>query len=135
MAEYSGKDLYIKLGGTVLNTDYREFKTSESIDEIDATAGADTRKNYLAGPADGEFTLRLLDTGGTSGSAGTALWGTLAPGISEAIEWGPAGTIAGYPKYSGTILLTKRDRSIPYNDVVSYEAGGKFTTAITGGTY
>lgn len=127
--EYSGKNLVVKYGGTVLSGDFREFRTTETADMIDATAGADTRKNWLGGLVGGEASMTILDA-----SDGTANWNTLVPGGSGTLQWYPAGTTAGTPSYTANSVLVSKDRSVPYNDVVSIDLRWNLTTAVTQGT-
>ena len=131
MSRFTGKDLYVKFGSTVLTADHRTFDVDETADQIDATAGADTRKVYLAGLIDGKASMSLL---GTSG--GTTDWAAVTPQTSGTLEWGPEGTTGGKPKFTcGTALVLGRKTSYPYNDVVSYDINWALSGAVAGGTY
>lgn len=127
--EYSGKLLHVTYGGTVLSGDFRQFRTTETADMIDATAGADTRKNWLGGLVGGEASMTILDA-----SNGTANWNALVPGGSGSLIWYPAGTTAGTPSYSANAVLVSKDRSVPYNDVVAIDLKWNLKTDVTQGT-
>jgi len=131
MARFTGKDLYVKFGTTVLTADHREFNVGEAADQIDASAGSGTRKEYLAGLVDGNASMTLLGTTG-----GTTTWAACAPQTSGTLEWAPEGTAGGKPKFTcGTAIVLGRDTAYPYNDVVSYDIKWGLSGAITGGTY
>ena len=127
--EQTGKSAYIKYGSTVLSTDFRTLSTSEENGLVDATAGADTYKVWLATHIDGGASLNLVDTGGS------AIWQALLPGTSGTLEWGPEGTASTKPKFTVTAVVTSRKRDIPYADVVVISADVKFSGAITEAAY
>ncbi|MFQ5433493.1 MAG: hypothetical protein ACE5FD_01315, partial [Anaerolineae bacterium] len=73
MAEYTGKNLYLKFGSTVLGADYRSFKPSEDIGTEDASAGSDANRTYLTTLKDGKGQITLVDQ-----AVGTAVWAAVA---------------------------------------------------------
>jgi len=129
MTRYTGKDLVIKWGGTVISGDQRTFTTSETADTIDSTAGADTRKQWLTGATDGEASATIL-----AGTAGTANYNALEPGNSGTLYWAPEGTAAGKQTKSALALVTSRDSEYPYDGLVVVSPKWKLTGAVTGGT-
>ena len=129
MAEYTGKDLVIKWGGTVISGDQRTFTVSDTAELVDATAGADARKVWLTGPTDGEASASIL-----AGTAGTANYNALAPGQSGTLFWAPEGTAAGKQTWTALAVSTGRSMDIPYNDVVVMNPTWKLSGAVTGGT-
>ena len=130
--EYSGTALVVKWLGTAITGEQRTFRTSESADEIDATAGADVFKTYLPGPRDGEASITILDAAGT---AGTATWSKLAPQQTGTLQWYPNGTAAGQPVLAcATAVSLGRDREFPYDGVVSIDARWRLSTSVTEGT-
>ena len=123
MARYTGKDLDIQWiydGGTVsLNGDFRSFKSAESTDMADKSAGNDTHKSSIPKLTAGKVDIDFLDTTGT---AGTQVWGALAVQTDGTLVWSPQGTAAGKPKHSCHSIVTGRDRDFPYDDVVTVKA-------------
>jgi len=120
MARYTGKNLvvsWVYSRGTVsLNGDFRSFKTNESVDTADKSAGADTHRSFVPTLRDTTASLEFLDT---TGSSGTAQWAATEPGTEGTVVWSPQGTASGAPKYSAAAFIESRDRSMPYDDVVS----------------
>jgi len=127
--EYIGSANVIKWGGTVISGDFRTFSHEETADEIDATAGADTRKVYLTGPVDDSISGSFIDTTGN-----TANWAALAIGQAGSLEWWPQGTAAGKWGYYGSAVITKRAREIPYDGVVSYDLSWRLKGSLSGTT-
>ena len=121
MAEYTGTAMYMTFAGTVISTDFRTFKTSESIDLVDASAGADVAKTYVNALEDGTASLELVDQ--TGGTAATAMWQLMDKGASGTLIWAPEGTATGKPKHTVVAIVSSRDRNTPYNDlaVLSFE--------------
>ena len=130
MAEYTGSALYLKFGSTVLSSDFRSFDTDESMDLADATAGADTYKNWLSTVADGSATCQLVDQAG-----GSALWTAIAPGTSGTLEWGEEGTTSTKPKHTVNAVVKGRTKSRPYADVVVLNVSFQFKAAPTDSVY
>ena len=133
MARYSGKDLYIAWihsgGTTVLGGDYRTLDIPESADEIDASAGSDTRKVMLAGQVSASFTVELLPQ-----EAGTVLFAAVAPQTSGTLQWSPEGTTVGNQKKTAAATILGRNEAFSYNDVVTLRINGSLiadtTTAV-----
>ena len=113
MARYTGSALFLKFNTTDLDTDFRTLDVSENITIVDASAGADLYKAKLTGQKDWTVTATLLDT-----AAGTVLWDALAPGTAGSLEWAPEGTANDKPRFYGTVYVSERSRSVPYEDVV-----------------
>jgi len=122
MAEYSGTNLYLKFGSTVLDGDYRRFDVKETMDLVDASAGSDTGTTHVTTLTNGQATLELVDQTG-----GTALWAAVANGTSGTLEWGPEGTASTKPKYTVTAIVSERARSVGYNDVVTLNVNFQFS--------
>lgn len=133
MAEYTGKDLYLSFAGTTIHADFREFTASEEIDLVDASAGADVAKTYLTALEDGTASLTLLDQ--TGGTAATAMWQLMDKGVSGTLIWAPEGTVATKPKHSVVAIVSSRERSIPYDDVVELTFEFQFSGVVSDTTY
>lgn len=133
MAEYTGNDLYLTFAGTAIHADFRTFSTSEQIDLVDASAGADVAKTYLTALEDGTASLTLLDQ--TGGTAATAMWQLMDKGAEGSLIWGPEGTATGKPKHYVNAIVSSRDRSMPYDNVVELSFEFQFSGVVTDTTY
>lgn len=135
MARYTGKDLAIQWiwsGGTTwLEGDYRSMTTTEDQESADSTAGDDTYKAYIPTVADASGEVQLLDT---SGTAGTAEWGAIAPANTGTLVWYPEGTASTKPRHTAPAFISSRQRDFPYDDVVTITASFQFTAPPTAGT-
>lgn len=128
MAHFTGADLYITFGGVTLHGDFRSLDVSESQEVADTTAGTDDYQSHVITTKAVEMSLSLLYDNAT---AGTAAATALANGTQGTLEWGPEGTATGKPKYTIPATVTSFDKSIPYDDAVSYDVSltgnGAFT--------
>lgn len=99
MPEFSGSAVvasWVYAGGTAtLNTDYRSFSITPSMDFVETTAGADARKKRLATVADVSVSFA-----GLAQTGGTALEDALAEGTPGTLTIQPEGTAAGKRKYT-----------------------------------
>lgn len=130
MAEFSGEALYLKFGSTVLSADFRTFNPTESADLLDASAGADVARIYKKRLEDGSASLSMLGQ-----ALGTALWDALAPGTEGTLEWGEEGTTAGNPRHYVVALVSSRDKNIPYDGLVEFNAEFQFSGVLTDTVY
>lgn len=116
--KYTGQDLivsWIYSGGTVtLNTDYRTLSYSPNAEQIDATAGGDAVKNWIAGFVDGDISYS-----GLMSSGGTAVTNALAENTRGTLIVQPEGTAAGKQKITLPALSMGVRYEWPYNDVVA----------------
>lgn len=133
MAEYTGNDLYLSFAGTTVHADFREFSASEEIDLVDASAGADVAKTYLTALEDGTASLTLLDQ--TGGTAATAMWQLMDKGAEGSLIWAPEGTATGKPKHYVNAIVSSRERSMPYDDVVELTFEFQFSGVVTDTVY
>lgn len=113
MAKRTGKEQYLTFGTVNLtNSLSSEITWSVSADEIDAsTINPTGTKSYLQGPYESTFDV-------------TGVWddSTVTPGVNSTFEraitgqsgtlpwtYGPAGSVAGRPSFSGQGFLTSRE--------------------------
>lgn len=130
MAGFTGKDLYLSFAGTDLNTDYRDFGPSEGIDTVDESAGSDTARTYLTTLEDGTAALTIVIQSGD-----TATWGAVDIGNEGTLEWGEEGTASGKPKHTVNAIVTNREKSISYADLVVADIEFQFSGAVVDDTY
>lgn len=134
MARYSGKNLYLEFittsGTTVLSGDYRTLDIPETADEIDASAGNDTRKVMLAGQVSATWTLEMLPL-----EAGTALFTAMAPQTEGTLRWSPEGTASGKQQKYAAATILGRNENIGYNSVATLRLNGTLTADTTISTW
>lgn len=130
MAEYTGKDLFLSFGGTVLSSDFRTFEPEETIKKVDATAGSDANATYLYTVKDGKATCQLVAQTG-----GSTLWTQLIPGTSGTLIWGEEGTATGKQKHSVLANVDRRAKSEPYDGIVVINVDFQFNGAVTDTAY
>lgn len=133
MAEYTGNDLYLAFKGTAIHADFREFSTSESIDLVDSSAGADVAKTYLTALEDGTGSLMVLDQ--TGGTAATYIYNLCDKGQEGTLEWGPEGTATGKPRHYVNAISQSRERTNPYADVAQLTFNFQFSGVVTDTVY
>jgi len=131
MAGLTGTGMYIKFGGTVLNTDYRTFSNPRSIGEVDQSAGADTRVTRLTTLKDETLSLAII-----AQAADTTTRGTVAPGTGGTLEYGLEGTASGKQKVLYTSAYVKSSNvSASYNDLIVIDITWQPQVDPTEGTY
>lgn len=126
----TGRSFYLMFGSTVLDTNYRTFTTSDSLDLIDQTAGDDTRKTYLSGLTDGTASATIKYKAGD-----TAVWAALATGTSGTLHWGEEGSVSGKPHHYATALVTGRGAAINYNDLIVVDVSWQLSGTVTDSTF
>ena len=115
------------LGTITLNTEFRNFSYTPSLDLVDATAGADSCKRNIASFKGGQISCSqvMQSTHGTT----TMTW--LGEGQRGTMTWSEAGTTTGSPKHVAGFICLGTSYSTPYNDVVSLDTTWSQDTART----
>lgn len=139
--EFVGSALYaswvaVNAGGTalgtvVLNTDFRNFTYTPSIDLVDATAGADAAKKNIASFKGGQIVCDQV----MQSDLGTAAMTYLSEGQRGTMTWGEAGTASTKPKHVAGFLCLGSSYSTPYNDIVTISTTFQQDTARTDSAY
>lgn len=133
MSDMTGSASYITFKGTAITPDFREWKESEQMNVVDASAGADADKTWLTTLMEGEASFKGLYQGGTSA---TDIYNLCVKGASGTLVIGIEGTASGKPKKTiNTAIVTKRERTVKYDDVVELAIDFKFSAAVTDGTF
>lgn len=131
MAGLTGSGLYLKFGGTVLNTDYRAFNQNESIGKVDDSAGADSQRHYLTTLNDGIWTASIV-----AQASDVTTRGTLVPGTGGVLEVGLEGTAAGKQKSTvASAFVEERRVAAQYADLIMYDISWQLNAAVVEGTY
>ena len=133
MAEITGSGAYVAFAGTEISADYRTFDHDESIDIVDASAGADVARTYLKTLEDGSASMLILRQ--ADGTASTDPWQVLDKGAEGTLEWAEEGTATGKPKHFVNTIITNRNKAIPYDDLVVMNFDFQFSGEVTDGTY
>jgi predicted secreted protein len=105
----------------------RSIETAETT-TFGVTGGA---KTYITGLNDATLSV----SGRFDATVDAHLAGILGQDATVSFEYGPAGSTAGYVKFTGEAIMTKYDLSSPVGDVVSFSADFQVTGQITRGTY
>lgn len=117
MAKISGKNVYVSFAGTALGDSLRNVQISQSQETADATAGADSYRNYVSTVKTVEVTAEAVMKDYANG--GSALRSLLAVGSEGTLIIGVEGTAAGKPKFGFFARINQADEAVPYNDVVT----------------
>jgi hypothetical protein len=129
MSAFAGSALnlqWVYSGGTVqLETDFRNFGWTPSLNFIDATAGADTYEELLASYGTGvEIPVTMVLQ-----ADGTALLAALDRQTAGTLIYGPEGTANGKPKYTIPATSSGPQFSQPFDDIVEITANFRQTAA------
>lgn len=133
MSAFAGSAMYlgwVYSGGTVqLETDFRTFSWTPTLNFIDATAGADTYEELLASYGTGvEIPVTMVLQ-----ADGTALLTALTRQTAGTLVYGPEGTATGKVKYSIPATSSGPQFSQPFDDIVEITANFR-QTAVEAGT-
>lgn len=111
---FTGKNLYVKFGSTVLSTHGRNFDVPHEQEQVDGTAGADDYRVFLNTVKNISASMEILMS---SGAAGSAVIAALSTGTEGTLEWAPEGTASGKPKWGFAARVANASQALPYDDV------------------
>lgn len=136
MAAIAGTSAYILWcysGGSIaLNTDFRTFTWSPTLEFIDSSAGADTFKEYITGiGVPGDFSVEMVYQGTSNNTITT----NLAQGSAGSLIYGPEGSTAGRIKFTIPATSKGLQWSQPYQDVITMTGSWQQTAQHTQGTF
>ena len=130
MAGITGSALYLLFAGNVLDTDYRAFSAGEEIGIVDQSAGADTSRTYLTTLEDGTASATIVIQ-----AADTTTWGYVDIGTEGTLEWAEEGTAATKPRHYANAIVTSREKSMEYADLIVGDIEWQLSGAVTDTTY
>jgi predicted secreted protein len=136
MAFVHGKSSVFKVdnaAGTLtdISTYVKDCSLAESIDVPETSTFGSSAKTFLTGLYTGTFSISgLFDP-----TANTVLSGIVAASESKSIEYGPAGSTAGNPKFTAEAIMTSYSITGDVADAVQFSAEFQITGAVTLGTY
>ena len=116
--EYAGSAMYLAWvysgGTTVLQTEFRQFNWSPTLNFIDATAGADTFERILTSyGVGGDISFSMV-----AQSDGTAILAALARQTQGTLVYGPAGTANNTAAFRIPAYSQGPQWNEPFDDVV-----------------
>ena len=136
MANTHGKDSYFSLDNTADSpTDVSAYidtsALNQAIELADTTAYADEDRTFIAGLANANIPI-----GGPWDATFDGYMGTTAQ-LKVARDWifGPAGSTAGFVKYSGSCQIENYTIDAPVGERVSWSGTLRVSGAVTRGTF
>lgn len=138
MAFRHGKNAVFKVdnsGGSL--TDISAYLTDVSLPRSIETAETTTfgvtggAKTYVTGLNDSTISI----SGRFDSTVDAHLVAILGQEATVSFEYGPAGSTAGYIKFTGEAIVTKYDLSSPVGDVVSFSCDMQVSGPVTRATY
>ena len=127
------KVTWIWAGGTLdMSGESRGVTVSSNIDTIDATAGHDKARQYIAGPVTWEVLWSGVAQNNSGAPQGTLYAQALQPAQRGTLIVSPYGTATGYLVYVGEGISNGLVTTLPYSDVTSLTA--KWTVSSASGS-
>lgn len=136
-----GKSAYFALDGTAgslvaISNTLNDITMPRAVETAETTAFGDSDKTYITGLGDATISI----SGMFDATVDTMLNGDIANLKSGSVaslsfEYGPAGSVASNPKFTGEALITSYEIGSPVGDVVTYSLELQVTGAVTGTTF
>jgi len=136
-----GKNAHFSLDGTagtlvVISDTLNEISLPREIETAETTAFGLNDKTYITGLGDATISL----SGMFDATVDTAIAGNITNLKSGSVaslsfEYGPSGSAASSPKFTGEALITSYEISSPVGDVITYSLELQVTGGVTGTTF
>jgi predicted secreted protein len=131
-----GKNADFEIGGTNLSDILNEASLPREIETAETTAFGGQDKTYITGLSDATVSLSGMFDATKDAAISTLITNLKSGSISSAsFAYGPAGSAAGKPQFTGDALITSYELSSPVGDVVTFSLELQVTGGVTGGTY
>jgi len=131
-----GKNAQFELEGTNLSTTLNEISLPREIETAETTAFGTQDKTYIVGLSDATVSLSGMFDATTNTAISTVISNLKSGSIASAsFTYGPSGSVASSPKFTGEALVTSYEISSPVGDVITYSLELQCTGAVTGTTY
>jgi predicted secreted protein len=131
-----GKNAQFELGGTNLSNTLNEISLPREIETAETTAFGTQDKTYIVGLSDATVSLSGMFDATTDSAISTIIANLKSGSIASAsFAYGPSGSAASSPKFSGEALVTSYEISSPVGDVITYSLELQCTGAVSGSTY
>lgn len=136
-----GKNAQFRLDGTAgtlvnISDTLNEITMPREIETAETTAFGNNDKTYITGLADATISL----SGMFDATVDAAINGDIANLKSGSVatlsfEYGPSGSAATSPKFTGEAIITSYEIGSPVGDVVTYSLELQVTGGVTAGTF
>jgi len=131
-----GKNAQFELAGTNLSTTLNEISLPREIETAETTAFGDQDKTYIVGLSDATVSLSGMFDATTNTAINSIITNLKSGSIASAsFTYGPSGSAASSPKFTGNALVTSYEISSPVGDVITYSLELQCTGAVAGTTY
>jgi predicted secreted protein len=136
-----GKNAHFALDGTaaslvVISDTLNEITMPRAVETAETTAFGNADKTYITGLGDATISLSgMFDAtvdAQINGDIANLKSGSVA---SLSFEYGPSGSAASSPKFTGEALITSYEIGSPVGDVVTYSLELQVTGAVTATTF
>ena len=126
----NGSVAKVLLGAVDQSASFQEVSFEREIDTAETSALGTTAKTYVPGLSDGTLELKgMFDRTDSTGI--DALINDWITAGSVAFDYRPAGTASGYPKYTGTAIVTEYTIETTVDDMAAIELELQITGAVT----
>lgn len=132
MASVHGKNTFLQWNSVDLSPYLTDVDFGGDADTAETSAFGDSNKEYVVGLVDRNISVSgNFDAvaGGPDATLGAAL------GTSATLNYGPAGSTAGFVKYTGSFYLTSYEITGSIGDKVSFSAEFMPAGAVTRTTF
>lgn len=136
-----GKNAQFRLDGTAgtlvnISDTLNEITMPREIETAETTAFGNNDKTYITGLADATISLSgMFDAtvdAAINGDIANLKTGSVA---TLSFEYGPSGSAASSPKFTGEAIITSYEIGSPVGDVVTYSLELQVTGGVTAGTF
>jgi predicted secreted protein len=131
-----GKNAQFELEGTNLSNTLNEISMPREIETAETTAFGTQDKTYIVGLSDATVSVSGMFDATTDSAISTIISNLKSGSIASAsFTYGPSGSAASSPKFTGEALVTSYEISSPVGDVITYSLELQCTGAVSGTTY
>lgn len=138
---YHGKSAHFMLdnaSGTLtdISNTVNEVTLPQSVETGETTAFGSTDKTYVTGLGDATVSVSgIFDA--TVNTHITALIAAMKAGTvsTASFQYGPSGSVASRPKFTGEAIVTSYEIGSPVGDVVTYSMELQVSGGVTAGTF
>lgn len=131
-----GKNAQFELGATNLSNTLNEISLPREIETAETTTFGTQDKTYIVGLSDATVSLSGMFDATVDSAINTVISNLKSGSIASAsFVYGPSGSAAGKPKFTGEALVTSYEVSSPVGDVVTYSLELQVTGGVAGTVY
>jgi hypothetical protein len=131
-----GKNAQFELAGTNLSSTLNEISLPREIETAETSAFGTQDKTYIVGLSDATVSLSGMFDATTNTAINTIISNLKSGSIASAsFTYGPSGSVASSPKFTGDAVVTSYEISSPVGDVITYSLELQCTGAVSGTTY